>query len=100
MQSADNGEAELIVPTIVLAEALHVSERRNPGVTFDQILSFVSAMPAGFVAALDMRVIQETRQLSSSLELHDRIIAATARAYEARLISRDRMLSSLVETVW
>ena len=100
MDSIDEGGAELIVPTIVLAEALHVSERRNPGVSFDEVMTYISDMPTAVVAALDLPVIRETRRLSPSLEMHDRIIAATARLYGARLISRDRQLGSLVETVW
>lgn len=79
MRGADRGQIQLVVPTIVLAEALWVSEKRNPGVTFDEIVSYIVGMPNSRLAGLSLRILQETRQLPQSLE-HDRIIAATARA--------------------
>jgi PIN domain nuclease of toxin-antitoxin system len=41
-------------------------------------------------------------QLPDKWEIHDRIIAATARYYTAKLITKDKVLSDSneVETVW
>jgi predicted nucleic acid-binding protein len=100
MQAVDRGEAALIVPTIVLAEALRISEKRNPAITFDEILGYIAAMRNALIVSLDMPIIEATRSLSPELEMHDRIIAATAKAHDASLLSRDRKLGDFVETVW
>ena len=100
MRRADARDIELIVPTMVLAEALHISERRNPDVSFEQVMNYLTAMPNAVIAALDMPIIREARQLSSALEMHDRLIVATARVYDAIIITRDQQLRSLARTVW
>jgi predicted nucleic acid-binding protein len=100
MRSVDNREVELIVPTVVLAEALHVSERRNPGVTFEELLGYITTMTNAVIVNLDMAVLRLARELPSDLELHDRLIAATARLYGAQLVTRDRQFRGVIETVW
>jgi predicted nucleic acid-binding protein len=44
LQRAERGEIGLIVPTIVLAEAISVSERKNPGISIDEILDRLARM--------------------------------------------------------
>jgi PIN domain nuclease of toxin-antitoxin system len=44
--------------------------------------------------------LNEVLKLPASLEMHDRIIIATARVYTATLISRDRAIAGVAETVW
>jgi predicted nucleic acid-binding protein len=100
MRSADRGDSELVVPTVVMMEALWISERKNPGVTFDRVVQYISQMPNATVAVLDLPALLEAQRLPQFLEMHDRIIAATARVYGATLISRDRQLQAVVETVW
>ena len=51
------------------------------------------------IASLEMAVLVEAIRLPPALEMHDRLIAATASIFSATFISRDRQLTSLVDTV-
>jgi predicted nucleic acid-binding protein len=97
---AERGGATLVIPTIVLAEVHRISERRIRNVSTDAVLRWVAGIPSLDVAPFDFDVFTEMRRQPIELSLHDRIIAATARVYGATLISRDRQLGSVVETVW
>ena len=100
LQDAENGLLELVVPTIVLAAAIRVVERRNPGLSIEGLFAGLSRFDGANVVSLDMTILQAVQTLPPSIEMHDRIIAATAQVYGATLISRDRQLGSVVETVW
>ena len=100
LRQDDRGEVALVVPTIVLAEIHRISERRIARVATDEVLRWLGTVPRLVVAPFDLDVFHAMRLQSRSLELHDRIIAATARLYGATLISRDRQLGGIVETVW
>lgn len=100
LRSAERGEVTLVIPTIVLAEIQRISERRITSVSVPQILLRFGRIPNLVIAPFNFETFQEMARLSPELELHDRIIAATARVYGATLITRDATLTTLVETVW
>ena len=100
LQDAESGLLELVVPTIVLAEAMRVVERRNPGLSMEELFAGLSRFERANVVSLDMTILQAVLALPPSIEMHDRIIAATAQVYGATLISKDRQLGTVVETVW
>lgn len=97
---AEKGEFEIVIPMIVMAEALAVIERGRSPLAIDNLLARVQGLPTFNVAAFDMDAFREMLNLPKELELHDRAIAATARLYGARLLSRDQALSSVVEVLW
>src|SRR5262249_45427178 len=69
----DDG-ANLIIPSIVLAEAKHIADRKRIAVTFQEILDSVSTSPNVSIFPLDEIVV---RHLPEALEIHDSIIVAT-----------------------
>jgi predicted nucleic acid-binding protein len=96
---------ELIVPTIVLAEARYTIAKKRRAVTWDELLASVLSDSRFRVHDLDLEIL---RNLPESLEMHDAIICATALAYQdasgepVPVITKDRRIrsSGLVETVW
>lgn len=96
---------ELIVPTIVLAEARYTIARKRRFVTWDELLTFVTGDLRFRIHDLDVEIV---RNLPDSLEMHDAIICATALAYQRAsgepvpVITKDRQIreSGLVQTVW
>ena len=100
LRGVERGEIELVVPTIVIAEAIHISERRNPAVSVDEILALIAGMPSALIVALDMPILEEVRRLPPRIHLHDRIIVATSRVYGASLLTRDRIIAGAVDTIW
>jgi len=90
------------VPTIVLAEALYLAEKNRLALGLSAILDRLAKMGGFEIAPFDLFVLKGMEALPASLEMHDRIILATARAWGAKLISKDEALreSGLVELAW
>jgi predicted nucleic acid-binding protein len=99
---ADEGEAAIVIPSIVLMEALHICEKHRIEVEFRKILGKVRGALNYPTYPLDLRIIEECQKLPKSLELHDRVIIATAKLIGAKVLTKDDDIvnSELVETVW
>src|SRR4051812_31213242 len=98
--AAERHEARLLVPTIVLSELLHLYEGRMPQIRLEEIMDSVLNIPTYTVVPYDLPIFLEVRRMSSDLQIHDRIIAATGRHYAAPVMTRDTKIRSLAETVW
>jgi len=98
---ADKGETSIVVPTIVLAESLFIAEKNRVDVEFKTVLERINEGFNYDVYPPDLDVILECQKLKG-FELHDRIIMATAKLLDAKLLSRDRKIrrSGIVECVW
>ena len=107
LQAAERGERQVIVPTIVLAEGMAIEEKGRTPLPKGRILDWVLTHSALVVADFDLPTVREMNRLAPELELHDRIIAATARLYGAAVITRDedyvalsRVRAGEVAVVW
>ena len=88
----DSIEKELsigVVPTIVLAELMHISERGRIRLGFDEVMGGLQDSHHFEIAALDSDVLSHMI-VASGLELHDRVIVATALSLGATLLTQDR----------
>lgn len=54
------------------------------------------------IAPLDLDVLKIAENIDAPLEMHDKLIVATAIRYEAALITRDEQItkSAVVKTIW
>lgn len=90
----------IIVPSIVLMEILYLLQKNNMASQFLEVLSELKTR-SFMVYPLDLQVITETLFISPALEMHDRIIIATARIFDARIISKDREIKDAYsKTTW
>jgi len=97
-------DSTLAVPTIAVAEARWMIQKRRTGVAWDGLLSSLEHDPRFVIIPLTLEIV---RHLPSGLEMHDGIIVATVMVFrdslgeEVRLITRDDVLrdSGLLETV-
>jgi len=100
-KSAEKGESIIFIPTIVLAECLHLVENKKIDLDFSDLLRRIeigrNLIPTSFNFQI-MKILPEIRLK----ELHDRIIVATAKILNAKLITKDREIkeAGIVETVW
>ena len=97
----DRGLGIVAVPTIVLAEIVHISEKGSATMSFAEIVSRIHESENFGIVSLDLGILMRMRDLTA-LELHDRIIVATALSFDARLVTRDEAIrgSGLVECTW
>jgi len=100
-KSVEKGESTIFVPTIVLAESLHLAENKKIDLNFDDLLKKIE-MNKNFVpTSFNFQIMKILLELGIK-ELHDRIIIATAKILNAKLIIKDKEIkkAGIVETVW
>ena len=91
--AAEDGRAQIVVPSIALVEAIFLVQRhRLPVHVLNQLLALPDMPDANiYVAPLDVAVARAVADFGPSAvpELADRIIAATARALNLPLLTTD-----------
>jgi len=100
MRGAELGLNGLIVPTIVMAELQLLYERRLPNLPLEQIIRRLDELPEVLIVPFDMEIYGAFRQLPGDIDIHDRIIAATAIHFGVPLVTRDRRLQQLPGGIW
>jgi predicted nucleic acid-binding protein len=83
----------------VLAEAVSTIEKRRVQVTIENLLS-VMETAAFVIVPFGADEFRAMLTVPSSIELHDRIIAATAKTFNATVLTRDPAFSGVVQTLW
>ncbi len=101
-EASDSGKETIIIPTIVLAELLHICEKKKIGVKFNHILEKLKDSLNYVVYNLDFNIILKIKDLTKIPDLHDRIIVATARIIKAKVITKDTIIkkSNYVNIIW
>lgn len=82
----------LLIPTIVLAEALNVAVKGRVVFDFQKLYQLVRAEPEFEIVEFGIEIFDETLRVSAVPEIHDRIIVATARFYGADLLTKDGVI--------
>ena len=103
---ADRCDAQIWIPAIVIVEVIYLVEKaRVPQGLVERMLSAIDSPRSGYsLAALDGKVARTLMQIprDSSPDMPDRIIAATALAIGAPLLTKDAKLQNVpgVTTIW
>ena len=90
----------ILIPTIVLLEAYHVSKKLN---FEDGFKLFVSKLPSPTfrVLPLDLTTVNSYIDLESDLEIHDRIIVSSAKLLNAPIVTKDPEMSKIYpKVIW
>jgi len=99
-QSADKGESTIIVPAIVLMEMLYLFEKNRIDVGLLQTEDLFKSQNYQF-EPLSFDILKTASEINDIPELHDRLIAATARYLGLPLITNDPVIrtSQFVEVL-
>ncbi len=97
-QSADKGESTIIIPAIVLMEVLYLFEKNRIDIGLLQTEDLFKSQNYQF-EPLSFEILKTASEINDIPELHDRLIAATARYLDLPLITNDPVIrdSSFVE---
>ena len=97
----ENGARMGIVPTIGLAELMHISEVGSTPIEFVKVLRRIHGSQHFDAVALDVDILLRMHPLRG-LELHDRVVVATALSLGAKLVTQDEAIrsSGAVECIW
>ncbi|MBK8985817.1 MAG: PIN domain-containing protein [Chloroflexi bacterium] len=100
IDSARRRGGRLLVPTIVLAEALNIAEKGKVALDFAELYRLVQSEPEFEIVGFGSEVFEKTMQIQDVREIHDRIITATASYYGAGVLTQDQVIraSSEVDT--
>lgn len=100
--SEAESDGNIIVPAVVLAEIMFIAKKGRITISFAETLDKIGESENFIIAPLDADILKIADKIESDLEMHDKLIAATAIYYEAVLITRDENLSrsQIVTTVW
>ena len=81
-------------------EILYILEKNNLSYRFIELLSELRIRNY-LVYPLDLEIIAQTVGIDSDLEMHDRIIVATSKIFNAPLISKDVQIKNFYpKTIW
>jgi len=83
----------LLVPTIVLAEALDIAEKGRVNFDFDAMYTLIGEEPEFEIVGFGPEIFEETLRLKNVREIHDRIITATAKFYRVGILTRDKIIN-------
>lgn len=98
----ERGEARGLIPIVVLLELLRIEEKELIPPLWEVAITTLLAGGRFEVVPLDLTMLAMVRELPQIEDLHDRVIVATARRYNAALVTYDETIrqSGLVETLW
>ena len=99
-KDAEEGLVDVIIPAIVVAEAIYVGEKYRLPVSFERLVELIRAEPKFIVRPFDLPVLETMARIGARMEMHDRVIAATASLYGLAVLTKDRAFEGVVETVW
>ena len=99
-KSADKGEATIIIPAIVLMEVLYLFEKNRIDINLLQTEDLFKSQNYQF-EPLNFEILKTASEIDDIPEMHDRLIAATARHLGLPLITNDPVIrdSEFVEVL-
>lgn len=100
--ACDRGKEIVGIPSIVLLECMYVCEKKRIDYEFQQIMQKIEGTFNYPVYPLDEEVILECHSIHQIAKAHDRIIVATAKLLNAKLITKDANIlnSKIIEAIW
>jgi predicted nucleic acid-binding protein len=101
-EQAEQGQAVIYIPAMVLAEILYLSEKQRIECNLDSVKVYLTKFSTIKEQPLDFAVMEATGKIKDIPELHDRIIAGTALALNLPLITNDPLIiaSQFVKAIW
>ncbi len=101
MERIDNMEDAGVIPIIVILEAMAIFEKKGMKKAFLDVYRGIRDSSNYILYPLTSDISDEVLKLPDELELHDRVILATAKYLDSPLITKDRTLKKYCEkTIW
>ncbi|MBI4686401.1 MAG: PIN domain-containing protein [Nitrospirae bacterium] len=101
-EKCEEGENVIFIPSIVIAEALSIFDKKRVSFDFRTLFKKINDSDNFVIIALDYPILQKMIDLKDIPELHDKIIASTAKYLNLPIITKDEILQNLshIKTVW
>ncbi len=101
-EQCEKGDNVVFIPSIVIAEALSIFEKKRIDFNFKELFKKISNSENFVIIALDYAILQKMVDLKDIPDLHDKIIVSTAKYLNLPIITKDEFLHSLpnIKTIW
>jgi len=101
-RACDKGKEIIVIPSIVLLECMCVCEKKRISIEFREIIQKIQGTLNYPIYPLDEEIVLECQIVGEITEAHDRVIVATTKLLNAKLITKDVSIanSNIVETIW
>jgi PIN domain nuclease of toxin-antitoxin system len=101
-EKCETGENVIFIPTIVIAEALSIFDKKRVLFDFKRLFKKIVDSDNYILIPLDVPILKRLIDLKDIPELHDKIIVSTAKYLNSLLITKDRTLQKIphLSTVW
>lgn len=101
-EEAQKGNVKVFIPSIVLAELAYLSEKQRIDTNISEVKKLQNTYPTITELPLSIEIIEKAFEISDVPELHDRLIAGTAKKINAPLLTNDPDIinSSYVKSIW
>ena len=101
-KQCEEGETVVFVPSIVIAEALSIFDKKRVAFDFRKLLTKITASENYVIVSLDISILKKMIDLKDISELHDKIIVSTTKYLNLPLITKDSVLQKLshIKTAW
>jgi predicted nucleic acid-binding protein len=102
LEAADNDKAKIVIPMVVLVEVFYLSKRARISVSLKEVIKLIEQNSNYRIVDLDLRVLMTAEKINSNLDLHDHLIASTAKYLKLPLLTCDSEIiqSKVVQTIW
>jgi len=106
LERAEAGEIDIIVPAIVLIEAIDVVNKKRIICNIDDLLQLIYQTPQFIIKNLDIDIINLFRNYfpptpNIKLKSHDKIIVVTAQFFNnLPIITKDPDIQNVHPTIW
>ena len=99
---ANKGNAEIYIPSMVLVEIAYLSEKKKIETSLQEANKMIDSNNSFLFLSMTIEVIKSTFQITDIRELHDRLIAGSAKNIDIEIITNDPEIinSKFVKTVW
>lgn len=97
-----NGLHTIVIPAIVLAEVMDITEKKRVPLSFRSLLARLEKGANFAIFPLTTEIIRTAATIKLRGELHDRLIVATAKWLDANVLSKDERIKEggIVPVIW
>jgi len=101
-EECEKGESIIFIPSIVIAEALSIFDKKRLSFDFKNLFKKIKASENFVLIALDYPILEKMVVLKEIPELHDKIIVSTAKYLKVPIVTKDKTLQKLpsIKTIW
>ncbi|HEC67543.1 MAG TPA: hypothetical protein ENI35_01815 [Candidatus Desulfofervidus auxilii] len=81
---------------------MFISKKGKVTLTFEETLEKIEKYENFYIAPLDLDILKVADKIELDMEMHDKLIVATALCFGTTLITKDKLIreSGIVPTTW